>query len=93
MPYYEDIIREMLEMAVKHTIHLRLPRLNIFGKKKTNVDGTEVVTEVDLEEKEKDISTALLVGVPLVIGVSVGYLVGFKAGVNKGGTNIMIMKD
>jgi hypothetical protein len=92
MPYYEDIIREMLEMAVKHTIHLKLPK-ELFGKKKTNVDGTEVVTEVDLEEKEKDISTALLVGVPLVIGVSVGYLVGFKAGVNKGGTNIMIMKD
>lgn len=75
---------------VKHTIHLRLPRL--FGKKKTN-DGPEVITEVDLEKKEQEISVAILVAVPLVVGVTVGYFVGFRAGVNKAGTNVIVMKD
>ena len=76
---------------VKHTVHLKLPKL--FGrKKKTNEEGPEVVTEVDLEKREQDISTALLVVAPLVVGVSIGYLVGFKAGVHKGGT-VVIMKD
>lgn len=76
---------------VKHTVHLKLPKL--WGKKKTEGDGTEVVTEVDLEKKESDISAAVLVVAPLVIGVSIGYLVGFRAGVNKGGTNVIVMKD
>lgn len=75
---------------VKHTIHFKLPKL--FGKKKVN-DSTEVVTEVDLEDKEQDISTAILVAAPLIIGVSIGYLVGFRAGVHKGGTNVIVMKD
>lgn len=76
---------------MKHTIQLKLPRL--FGKKKTEDDGPEVVTEVDLEKKESEISAALLVAVPLVVGVSIGYLVGFRAGVHKGGTNVIVMKD
>jgi hypothetical protein len=75
---------------VKHTVHLKLPKL--FGKKKTN-DGPEVVTEVDLEKREQEISTALLVAVPLVVGCTIGYLVGFKSGVQKGGTNVIVMKD
>lgn len=76
---------------VKHTVHLKLPRL--FGRKKNdNSDKTEVVTEVDLEAKEKDISAAIMVVAPLVVGTSIGYLVGFKAGVHKGGTNIIMTK-
>lgn len=74
---------------VKHTVHLKLPKL--FGKKK-NDDGPEVVTEVDLEKKEQEISAAILVAVPLIVGVSIGYLVGFKAGVHKAGTNVIVMK-
>ena len=76
---------------VKHTIHLKMPKL--FGKKKTSENGPEVVTEVDLEKKEQEISAALLVAVPLVVGVSIGYLVGFKSGVHKGGTNVIVMKN
>lgn len=76
---------------VKHTIHFKMPK--IFGKKKAERDGTEVVTEVDLENKEQDISAVILVAAPLVVGVSIGYLVGFRAGVHKGGTNVIVMKD
>lgn len=75
---------------MRHTIQLKMPKL--FGRKKAN-DGADVVTEIDLEDKESDISTALLVGVPLAVGLTVGYLVGFKAGVHKGGTNLIVMKD
>jgi hypothetical protein len=75
---------------MKHTIQLKLPRL--WGKKK-NEDGPEVVTEVNLEKRENEISAALLVLTPLVVGVSIGYLVGFRAGVQKGGTNVIVMKD
>jgi hypothetical protein len=74
---------------MKHTVQLKLPKL--WGKKKDS-DGADVVTEIDLEKKENDISTALLVATPLVIGCTIGYLVGFKAGVQKGGTNIIVMK-
>jgi hypothetical protein len=75
---------------MKHTIQLKLPRL--WGKKK-NEEGPEVVTEVNLEKRENEISAALLVLTPLVVGVSIGYLVGFRAGVQKGGTNVIVMKD
>jgi hypothetical protein len=75
---------------MKHTVHLKFPRL--WGKKKGS-DGTEVITEVDLKDKESDISAAVLVAAPLIIGVSIGYLVGFRAGVHKGGTNVIMMKD
>lgn len=75
---------------MRHTIHLRIPKL--FGKKKSDGDGPEMVTEIDLKSKEKEISTAILVVTPLVVGVGIGYLVGHKAGVNKGGTNIIVMK-
>lgn len=74
---------------VKHTIHLKLPKL--FGKKAKNDNGPEVVTEVDLEKREQEISVAILVAVPLVAGLTLGYLVGFKAGVHKGGTNVIVM--
>ncbi len=76
---------------MKHTIQLKMPRL--FRRKRTEEEGPEVVTEVDLENKENEISAALLVAVPLVVGVSIGYLVGFRAGVHKGGTNVIVMKD
>jgi hypothetical protein len=75
---------------MKHTVQLKLPKL--WGKKRTD-DGADVVTEIDLENREKDISTALLIATPLVVGCTIGYLVGFKAGVHKGGTNIIVMKD
>jgi hypothetical protein len=78
----------MLKM-VKHTVQLKLPKL--WGKKK-DTDGSDVVTEIDLE-KEKDITQMLSIAVPVVIGISIGYLVGFKAGVQKGGTNVIVMKD
>jgi hypothetical protein len=76
---------------VKHTVQLKMPKL--FGKKKGNEDGPEVVTEFDLEKREQEISVAIMIAVPLVVGVSVGYLVGFKAGVHKGGTNVVVMKS
>ncbi len=75
---------------MKHTVHLKMPKL--FGRKKED-DTHEVVTEVDLEKKEQEISAAILVAVPLVVGVSIGYLVGFRAGVHKSGTNVIVMKD
>lgn len=91
MPYSEDITKGDV-YVVKHTVHLKMPKL--FGKKKKNEDeGPEVVTELDLEKREQEISVAILVAVPLVVGVSVGYLVGFKAGVHKGGTNVIVMKS
>ena len=74
---------------MKHTLHLKLPK--IFGKKKED-KGPEVVTELDLEKKEDEIRAVLLVATPLVVGVSIGYLVGFKAGVNKGGTQVVVVK-
>jgi hypothetical protein len=75
---------------MKHTIHFKIPKL--WGKKKGS-DGTEVVTELDLKDKESDLSAAILVAAPLIVGVSIGYLVGFRAGVHKGGTNVIVMKD
>lgn len=74
---------------MKHTVQLKLPKL--WGKKKDESEP-DVVTEIDLEKKEQEISTAILIAAPLVVGCAVGYLVGFKAGVNKGGTNIIVMK-
>lgn len=75
---------------VKHTVQLKLPKL--WGKKRTDGEDSDVVTEVDLD-KEKYVQDAIKIGVPLVIGLSIGYLVGFKAGVHKGGTNVIMMKD
>ena len=77
-------------MGMRHTVHLKMPKL--FGKKKTEEDTNTVVTEIDLKDKENDITAALLVVTPLVVGVGIGYLVGFKAGVNKGG-NVIVIKD
>lgn len=74
---------------MKHTIELRFPRL--FGRKKEG-DGTDVRTEIDLYGKDKSVPTALLIAAPLVLGITVGYFVGFKSGVNKGGTKVIVVK-
>lgn len=71
---------------MKHTIELKMPRL--FGKKSNK---PEVTTEIDLENNT-NISTGLLIGGVLTIGITAGYFVGFRAGVGKGGTHVTIVK-
>lgn len=78
---------------MKHTIQLKMPKL--FGKKKEEVEkAPDVTTEVHIEEVinvPKDMTKVVKYGGILAVGLTVGYLAGFKEGVNKGG-NIVIMK-
>lgn len=75
---------------MKHTIEVKMPRL--FGKKKED-DGTEVITEVDLEKKEDDISRALVIAGTLTAGLTIGYLVGYNRGVVRNKThNVFVIK-
>lgn len=71
--------------VVKHTIELRMPK--IFGKKKTK---EELEGETEVIVKNADVARALSIGAPLVIGLTVGYLVGFNRGVNKNSTVYII---
>lgn len=73
---------------MKHTVELKLPK--IWGRKKKTED-TEITTEIDLDNTTS-VPAVLIIGAPLVIGVTVGYLVGFKHGVGKGGTSIVVVK-
>jgi len=76
---------------MKHTVEVKLPKL--FGGKKKIDNEPEVVTEIDLNDKNKSVPLAVVVAAPLLIGISIGYLVGFKAGVGRGGTNVVVVKD
>ena len=69
-----------------------MPKLFGNKKKANNDEGPEIKTEIDLEEKTTKIPTAVLIAAPLVVG-GIAYLVGFKHGVEKGGTNVIYMKD
>lgn len=81
-------------MPVKHTVQLKMPK--IFNrKKKTEVEEKpDVTTEVHIEEVikiPKEVPQIVKMGGVLAVGLTVGYLAGFKDGVSKGG-NIVIMK-
>lgn len=69
---------------MEHTIKVKWPKL--FGKKK--VDETEVVTEVDLENKDKYI----LIGGALIVGIAIGYMVGHNRGSSKMLERVIILK-
>lgn len=71
---------------MKHIVEVKMPRL--FGKKAK--DESEVRTEVDLEDKEKSIPTALLITAPLVVGMAIAYMAGYNRGVSKGPTVIVV---
>lgn len=76
---------------MKHQIELRLPK--IFGKKKkTEESKPEVTTKVFVEEELNELPKSVLIGGLLVVGVTAGYLVGFKNGVSKGG-NTYIFRE
>lgn len=74
---------------MKHTIEVKFPK--IFGKKK-KVDEPDVKTEVDLEEEFSNLPLPWIVGGTLVVGLTIGYLVGHRNGVMKGG-NVFVFKD
>lgn len=74
---------------MRHVVELKMPKL--FGRKKA-IDETEVRTEIDLEDGDKAVPAVLVIAVPLVVGLGIGYLVGYKAGTNKGGTNVIVVK-
>lgn len=77
---------------MKHTVEVKLPKL--FGRKDKDISNeAEVVTEIDLNDKNKSVPLAVVIAAPLVIGLSIGYLVGFKAGVGRGGTSVVVVKD
>lgn len=78
---------------MKHTIELKFPKVFKRKKKsdpdsespdiKTEIDLKEVTAEIDLD-KLKD--NAIKIGIPVAIGVAgitYGYMMGYKAGVNK----------
>ena len=75
---------------VKHQVELRLPRL--FGKKKDGEEKPEVTTKVYIDDEVKEIPLPVLLGATLVVGVTAGYFIGFKRGVEKGG-NTYIFND
>lgn len=76
---------------MKHTVELRLPKL--WGKKKTEQESKpEVTTKVFVEDEVKEVPMKIIVGATLAVGLTAGYLVGFKNGVEKGG-NTYIFKD
>lgn len=78
---------------MKHTIQLKMPKL--FGKKKEECSKEpDVTTEVHIEEVikiPKEVPQVVKMGGVLAIGLTVGYLAGFKDGVGKGG-NVVVMK-
>lgn len=75
---------------MKHSVEIRLPKL--FGKKKASEEKPEVTTKVYLEDEVREVPLPVIIGVTLAVGVTAGYLVGFKGGVEKGG-NTYIFKD
>jgi hypothetical protein len=70
---------------MKHTIELKMPKF--FGRK-TEMDP-EGETEVRM--KNKDITTVVAIAVPLIVGLTAGYFVGFNKGVMKN-SNMYIIK-
>lgn len=68
---------------MRHTVELRLPRF--FGKKK-EVEKPEVTTKVFVDEEVKEIPLQVVVGVTLVTGLGLGYLIGHRAGAKTGGS-------
>lgn len=74
---------------MKHTVELRLPRL--FGKKKDE-NKPEVTTKVFVDDEVREIPLQVIVGTTLVIGLGVGYLIGFRSGSMKR-SNTYIFKD
>lgn len=69
---------------MEHTIRFKWPRL--FGKKKA--DEAEVKTEINLENKDKYI----LIGGALVVGMTVGYLIGHNRGASTMLQRVIILK-
>ncbi len=63
---------------MKHTIEVKLPRL--FGKKAKEEKAKD---EVTLETDNEKVSKVLKVAVPVVAGVTIGYLVGHNRGMAK----------
>lgn len=80
------------DVIMKHVVQLKMPKL--FGKKKDIDNSPEVTTEVDLDEvikQHRETPTIVKMGGVLVVGLTVGYLVGFKEGVSKVG-NVIVVK-
>lgn len=73
---------------MKHTFKIGLPK--IFDRKRKY--EAEMETEVDLSDKADEINAALIVGGVLLTGITIGYFVGFRSGVNKAGS-VVIFKD
>ena len=77
---------------VKHQVELRLPRL--FGKKKDGEDDKpEVTTKVFIDEEIKEIPLPVLLGTTAIVSITIGYLVGFRNGVIRGGNTYNVFKD
>ena len=74
---------------MRHIVEVKMPK--IFGKKKVK-DETEVRTHVDLDEVSTtiDIPKPLFVGSLVLAGITVGYLAGYRQGVEKGGKFIVV---
>lgn len=77
---------------MKHEVQLRLPRF-FSRKKKTDKEETpEVTTKVFIEDEMKEIPTQVIIGATLAIGLTAGYLIGYRNG-SKSGGNTIIFKD
>ena len=74
---------------VRHQVELRFPKL--FGKKKD--EKPEVTTKVFVEEEIQEVPLPILLGTTAVFCLSLGYLVGFRHGVTKGGNTYNVFKD
>lgn len=76
---------------MRHIVEFKMPKM--FGNKKKVEDEPEVRTKVDLDEAVKtvDIPQPLFIGGLVVAGLTVGYLVGYKQGVEKG-SKIVVVK-
>ena len=75
---------------MRHTVKLQFPK---FWAKDKN--EPEVITEVDVKEVIEDVTSKpipkpVLVGGALLAGLTIGYLIGHRAGVLKGGNTIII---
>lgn len=75
---------------MKHTFELRLPK---FLDRKLNVSPEEEAAMIE-ETKEK-VSKAVRIGGPILIGATIGYLVGYNRGagaLGKHGGDLYIIK-
>lgn len=72
---------------MKHVVEFKIPKF--FGKKK--IEEVEIEPELVTEENMNKLSTVMTIAAPLVIGLALGYTVGFNRGAVKVLNGIIIV--